>query len=54
MLLKTNERNRQVTTQNEEWDSFRSTPCVQTDDEEVEIPVTESKFNKLKNIDARK
>lgn len=53
MLLKTNERNRQVTTQNEEWDSFRSTPQVQTDDDSVDMPVTESKFNKLKNIDSR-
>ena len=51
MLLKTNERNRTVTANQEEWDSFRSTPQG-TDEEDVPIEAL-GKFGQL-NIDSKK
>jgi hypothetical protein len=51
MLLKTNERNRTITANQEEWDSFRSTPQG-TDEEDVPIENL-GKFGQL-NIDSKK
>ena len=47
MLLKTNEQNRTLTAQQDDWESYHSTPEEEDEDEDVQIE-EKSKFARVK------